>query len=87
MALAGTKKAVEIPQINREIISLFLALQLQRTAEARIILVQFARELQTIGELRNEYDPEKDARGLLPLEGWRVASLLLTIWNNRFRLQ
>lgn len=59
-----TKGSVKIPQINREIISLFLALQLQRTAEARIILVQFARKLQTIGELKKEYDPEKDARGL-----------------------
>ena len=59
-----TKGSVNIPQINREIISLFLALQLQRTAEARIILVEFARKLQTIGEVNKEYDPEKDARGL-----------------------
>ena len=62
--LLETEGAVKIPQINREIISLFLALQLQRTAEARIILVQFAKELQTIGELKKEYNPEKDARGL-----------------------
>lgn len=62
--LLEMKGAVKIPQINRKIISLFLALQLQRTVEARIILVQFAKHLQTIGELKKEYDPEKDARSL-----------------------
>jgi len=62
--LLETKGAVKIPQINREIISLFLALQLWRTAEARIILVQFAKELQTVREFKKGYDPEKDARGL-----------------------
>ena len=62
--LLETKGSVSIPQINRKIISLFLALQLQRTAEARIILVEFARKLQTIGEVNKEYNPKKDARGL-----------------------
>lgn len=59
-----TKGSVTIPQITREIISLFLALELQRTAEARFILVQFAKKLQTLGELKKGYDPEKDVRGL-----------------------
>lgn len=64
LSLLEMKGAVKIPQINREIISLFLALQLQRTAEVRITLVQFAKYLQTMGELKKEYDPEKDARSL-----------------------
>jgi len=62
--LLEAKGMNKIPQINRNIISLFLALQLQRTAEARIILLQFAKTLQTMGKLKKEYDPEKDAHGL-----------------------
>jgi len=76
--LLETKGAVKIPQINREVFSLFMALQLARTAEARIILVQFAKELQRIGELNKEYDPEKDARGLHTQLLWDKESVDVT---------
>jgi len=59
--LLQSHRIVEIPPVNREIVSLFLTLQLLRTAEARILLIQFAQALE--GELE-KYDPEQDASGL-----------------------
>lgn len=55
---------VEIPDPNREIVSLFLTLQLIRTAEARTVLLQFARMLKQNGALSASYDAESDAQGL-----------------------
>jgi hypothetical protein len=39
-------KALEIPKVNREIVSLFIVLQLLRTAEARTQITQFSRLAQ-----------------------------------------
>jgi hypothetical protein len=55
---------IEIPEPNREIMSLFLTLQLLRTAEARIELLQFAQLLQTTGEIDPTYDARADVKGL-----------------------
>jgi hypothetical protein len=40
---------VEIPEINRELVSLYLALQFLRTADARDILAKFAEQGRTVG--------------------------------------
>lgn len=47
-----------IPEINRDLISLFLVTQLLRTVEAREILVQFTSAVQ------KKYDPISDAKNL-----------------------
>ncbi|MEK6281226.1 MAG: DUF4238 domain-containing protein [Acidobacteriota bacterium] len=41
-------KAIDIPAVNREIVSLFLALQLLRTNEARTQIVQFHKAIQIL---------------------------------------
>lgn len=51
-------KVVEIPAVNREIMSLFLVLQLLRTAEARVQIVQFTEAIQRDAQA---YNPEQDA--------------------------
>ena len=55
---------VEIPDPNRNIMSLFLALQLLRTSEARTVLLQFAQLLQREGEISVTYDSKADAQSL-----------------------
>jgi hypothetical protein len=54
-------KVVDIPPVNREIISLFLVLQMLRTLEARTQLVQFIKATQREPQA---YDPVKDAQNL-----------------------
>jgi len=54
-------REIVIPTVNREIMSLFLALQLLRTAEAREQLVQFAKATQSGAQM---YDPRQDAQRL-----------------------
>jgi hypothetical protein len=51
---------IEIPKVNREIISRFLAIQLLRIAEARTQIVQFAELVKR----DPAYSPEADARNL-----------------------
>jgi hypothetical protein len=55
---------VEIPDPNREIMSLFLTLQLLRTAEARTVLLQFVQLLQRTGAISETYDAAADAQAL-----------------------
>ncbi len=55
---------VEIPDVNREIMSLFLTLQLLRTAEARIVLRQFVQLLQSSGAISADYDAGNDIQAL-----------------------
>jgi hypothetical protein len=55
------RKVVEIPAVNRQLVSLFLALQLLRTAEARVQIVQFTKAVQRDTQT---YDPEQDAHNL-----------------------
>jgi hypothetical protein len=55
---------VEIPDPNRDIMSLFLTLQLLRTAEARTVLVQFVQLLQRLGEVSSTYNAKEDAQSL-----------------------
>jgi len=54
-------RIIEIPAVNREIISRFLVLQLLRTVEARVQIVQFTKAIQR--DLQT-YDPEQDAHNL-----------------------
>jgi len=58
------RKYIEIPEPNREIMSLFLTLQLLRTAEARAVLLQFAQLLQTTGDMSSTYDAAADIKAL-----------------------
>jgi len=58
------RERVEIPNTNREIVSLFLTLQLIRTVEYRTVLLQFVRMLKQNGDLSASYDVESDAQGL-----------------------
>jgi hypothetical protein len=55
---------VEIPAANRDIMSLFLTLQMLRTSEARTVLQQFAQLLQRSGEISATYDARVDAQSL-----------------------
>lgn len=52
---------IVIPSVNRDIMSLFITLQMLRTAEIRAQLVQFTQNLQGIS---SSYDPAQDARNL-----------------------
>ena len=58
------REHVEIPDPNREIVSLFLTLQLIRTAEYRTVLLHFVQMLKQNGNLSASYDAESDAQGL-----------------------
>jgi len=61
---AEERGRVEIPEPNRDIMSLFLALQLLRTAEARTVLLQFVQLLQRAGDISRTYDAAADAQAL-----------------------
>lgn len=60
----GNQGRMEIPAPNREIMALFLTLQLLRTAEYRTLLLQFTQRLQKDGELNKSYDAEADVQAL-----------------------
>lgn len=55
---------IPIPNINREIFSRFLAIQLLRTAEFRIILSEFADYLTTNGHIEEGIDTINDVRDM-----------------------
>ena len=55
---------VEIPEPNRGIMSLFLTLQLLRTAEARTVLLQFVQLLKKTGDIQQTYDAAADVQAL-----------------------
>ena len=63
--------ALKIPHPNRDIISLFLTLQMLRTSEARTFLLQFAQLIQKEGKVSTTYDVKKDIQALHGHLLWR----------------
>jgi hypothetical protein len=55
---------IEIPPINREIMSLFLTLQMLRTVSMRNRIIQFTKAVQKGGLIDKSYDPDQDANAL-----------------------
>jgi hypothetical protein len=69
------KTCLRIPEKYRNIMALYLTLQLHRTSEARTVLVQFAQMLQREGEISPTYDVNADAQGLHTALLWDVESI------------
>jgi hypothetical protein len=55
---------IEIPSINREIMSLFFTLQMFRTVTMRDQLIQFTKAAQRGGLLDKSFDPDQDVNSL-----------------------
>ena len=78
---------LEIPEINRDLMSLFIVTQLLRTVEAREILVQFT------SAVKKDYDPISDAKNLHATLLWnddlvnkmkkRISDCIWIFGNNR----